>query len=301
MLATAIIIFREALEIAIIVGVVLAATKGIARRGLWVLAGFGAGVVGAGGIAFFAGVIAEGLDGMGQQVMNGVILLLAAIMIGWTVIWMKTHARELTARIKKAGMDISEGHVPLYSITVIIALAVLREGAEIVLFLFGIAASKQDSFWSMMLGGGGGLLAGGAVGLLFYFGLLRLSRKYFFTVTSVLLIFLAAGMAAQSVGFFSSAGMISEMGTVWDSSWLLRDSSIAGKTLHAMIGYTARPSGMQVLFYCATLLIITALSWGVNQTRETVRLVGMMALIVSFQVSVVAGLLFAGISMLKTI
>lgn len=257
MLATGIIIFREALEIAIIIGVVLAATRGIAYRNFWVMSGVAGGTLGAGLLAFFANSITQGLEGVGQEVTNGVILMLAALMIGWTVVWMKSHARELTGRIKKAGAEISEGSLPLYSIAIIIGLAVLREGAEIVLFLFGLAAAKDVKLWEMAIGGVAGLVAGALVGGMFYCGLLSLSRKYLFTLTSFLLAFLAAGMAAQSAGFFSAADILPELiSPLWDSSWMLSEESVTGRIMHALIGYTARPSGVQLLFYVMTLGLI---------------------------------------------
>lgn len=260
MIATAIILFREVLEMSIIIGVVLAATSGIAYRAHWVMGGVAAGIGGAGLLALGANAITEGLEGIGQEVMNGVILALAALMIGWTVIWMKHHARELTSRIRKVGEGINEGHLPLYSIAVIIALAVLREGAEIVLFLFSLTADKQVVFSEVVTGALAGFAAGAVVGTMLYFGLLTLSRKHLFTTTSVLLAFLAAGMASQAAGYFSAAGLLPELvSPVWDSSWLLQDSSVVGKITHALIGYTATPTGIQLVFYIVTLMSIGGL------------------------------------------
>ena len=93
MLATAIIVFREVLEAALIVGVVLAASRGVIRRGAWVAGGIAAGVLGATLVAAGAEGIQQAAAGMGQEVFNAVILLTAVAMLGWHNIWMTRHGR----------------------------------------------------------------------------------------------------------------------------------------------------------------------------------------------------------------
>ena len=97
MLGAAIIVFREVLEAALIVGIVLAASVGAPRRGFWVACGLAAGVVGAGLVALFAAEIAAAASGIGQELLNASILLLAVGMLGWHNIWMSRHGRELAA------------------------------------------------------------------------------------------------------------------------------------------------------------------------------------------------------------
>src|SRR5262245_23207004 len=99
MLSTAIIIFREMLEIAMILGVVLAATRGMAGRGLWVAGGFTAGCAGAGLVAAFVETISAALSGMGQEIFNASILLIAALFIGWTALWVRKNARTMTSEL----------------------------------------------------------------------------------------------------------------------------------------------------------------------------------------------------------
>jgi high-affinity iron transporter len=93
-----------------------------------------------------------------------------------------------------------------------------------------------------------------------YMGLLKISTRKLFSVTNGLIILLAAGMASQGVGFLISADLLPTWGdAVWDTSWLLTDSSIVGKMLHALVGYTARPAGIQIVAYMSTLAIIVTL------------------------------------------
>ncbi len=260
MFSAAIITFREVLEIAIILSIIMAATRGLPGRNRWVGLGLLGGVMGALLVAVFADSIASSLEGSGQEIFNGVILLIAVLMIGWTVIWMQRHGREMAQHLKRVGHEVRDGVKPLYALAVVVSLAMWREGAEIALFLYGIVSSGQESAVSVAIGG----LAGGAtaavVGVLMYFGLLRIPVKHFFAVTSGLLILLACGISAQAAGFFVAAGLLPELVPVlWDSSALLSQSSALGRILHALLGYTERPSGMQLCFYLVTLGVILVL------------------------------------------
>jgi len=252
MLSTAIVIFREALEIAVILGAVLAATKGLNGRTFWILVGLGGGVFGALMIAVFARTISSAVSGMGQEIFNAAILFTAALFIGWTVLWMRKHSRELTAELRKAGAEVAEGKLPFYSLSLIIGLAILREGSEIVLFIYGMAISGQTAI-SIITGSIIGFALGMIAGVMFYYGLVRLSTKYMFKVTSWLLILLVSGLASQGAEFLSAAGYFSGLSyQIWDTSWLLSEGSIPGKALHSLIGYSARPSAVQLLFYLGT-------------------------------------------------
>ena len=109
---------------------------------------------------------------------------------------------------------------------------------------------------SVFLGGMIGLALGALVCALTYFGLLRIPGRYLFAATSLMIAFLAAGMASQAVAFLAQADVLTALGgIVWDSSWLLSDSSILGRALHTLVGYSDRPTEMQLLVYAATLAV----------------------------------------------
>jgi high-affinity iron transporter len=138
----------------------------------------------------------------------------------------------------------------------VVGVAVLREGSEVVLFLYGVLAAETGTSLSVALGGLFGLALGAAVCLLTYFGLLRIPARALFTTTTVLIALLSAGMAAQAAAFLERADWLTALdNVVWDSGWLLSDSSIAGRALHTLIGYTDQPTAMQLLVYLAILLI----------------------------------------------
>ena len=261
MLGAAIIVFREVLEAALIIGIVLAASAGAPRRGFWVSTGLAGGVVGAGIVALFAAEIAAGAAGIGQELLNAVILLLAVGMLGWHNIWMSRHGRELAATARQIGDAVISGARPLYVLAVVVGLAVLREGSETVLFLYGIAAGGGLSAGSLITGGALGLAGGVAVGAALYFGLLRIPAGRLFKVTSWMILLLAAGMASQAAGYLVQADLLPPVGeAIWDTSAVLTEDSILGKALHTLIGYVSRPDGVQILLYIATLCAIWLLT-----------------------------------------
>ena len=262
MAATLLIVFREVLEAALVIGIVMAASKGVSRRGLWVGGGVLAGLLGAILVAAFAEAIAGAAEGMGQEMFNASVLFVAVVMLGWHNVWIGRHGREMAAEMNSVGSAVREGSRPLYALALVVAVAVLREGAETVLFLHGVVASGGAETMAMLTGGLLGLAAGAAIGLGVYFGLLRLPTRHLFAATSILILFLAAGMASQGAAYLVQAGTLPPLGqAVWDTSSVLPDDGMAGQMLKVLIGYSARPDGIQVLFYLATFLVIAGLMW----------------------------------------
>ena len=267
MLGSLVIVFREAIEAGLIIGIVLAATRGVPNRGAWVGLGICLGAVGAGIIALFAEAISSAFEGSGQELLNASVLGAAVVMLMWHNAWMARHGREMAAEMAAVGQAVTTGSRPMTALAVVVGLAVLREGAEVVLFLYGIVATGTSGS-SLLLGGVLGLAAGAAFTGLTYYGLLAIPPRHIFTVTSVLIALLAAGMAAQAVQFLDAAGMINVLGQrLWDSSGIVPQDGILGRMLHTLIGYTDRPTELQLIAYLATLVIMAALTWVATPPR----------------------------------
>ena len=272
MLATVIIVFREVLEAALVVSIVLAATRGVFRRELWVCGGVLGGLLGASAVALFADGIAAAASGVGQELFNAAVLFVAVIMLGWHNVWMSRHGRELASSLKSVGEAVRGGARPMHVLAVVVGMAVLREGSELVLFLYGVAASESGETSGMLAGALTGVGAGAAVGAALYLGLLRIPSGRLFTVTGWMILLLAAGMASQGAAFLVQADILPTLGErVWDTAALISDEGVPGRVLHALIGYTARPYGIQVLFYLVTLGGIMALMKIVNGTGRASR------------------------------
>lgn len=275
MLAALIVVFREVFEAGLIIGIVLAVTRAVPGRNLWIGGGVLAGVAGACVVAAFTGAISSLFAGMGQELFNAAILGIAVVMLTWHNVWMAQHGREMAGEVRAIGQAVAEGSKSLLALAVVVGVAVLREGSEVALFLYGIVTSDGGSASSLALGGVIGLVLGALVCMLTYAGLISIPMRQLFAVTTLLITLLAAGMAAQSVAFLEKANAVTALNNVlWDSSWLLDESGIVGKTLHTLIGYTDQPTAMQLAVYCAILLvtfILMRFSGSTSKTSEPVR------------------------------
>jgi high-affinity iron transporter len=254
-IAALIIVFREVFEAGLIVGIVLAVTRTVPHRNVWIGGGVLAGVLAACVVAIFAGALSNLFAGMGQELFNALILIIAVVMLTWHNVWMARHGSELAGELRAAGQAVVDGSKSLLALAVVVGVAVLREGSEVVLFLYGVLAGG-DTAWGVALGGFAGLLLGAAVCLLTYWGLVKIPTRALFATTTVLISLLAAGMAAQAASFLEKASWLTAMdNVVWDSGWLLSDGSIPGKALHTLIGYTDQPTAMQLAVYLAILIV----------------------------------------------
>ncbi len=259
MLAVAVIVFREVLEAALVVGIVLAASRGTARRGRWVAYGIVAGLLGALVVAGFTDEIASAVNGIGQEIFNATVLFGAVLMLGWHNVWMSRHAKEHVVEATRVGHEVLSGARPLYALAIVCGLAVGREGSEVVLFVYGIVAA-QGGGAAVLLGGGLlGLVVGIGVGAALYLGLLTIPMRHLFAVTSWMILLLASGMASQGAAFLLQADLVPPLGNLWDTSRVLSEQSVLGQALHALIGYVARPTGIQLVFYVGTLMLIASL------------------------------------------
>jgi len=255
--AALIIVFREVFEAGLIVGIVMAATRAIPAHKRWIFGGVAAGVIGSCIVALFANALSQAFAGSGQEVFNAAVLGIAVVMLTWHNVWMARHGRELAMSFKAAGEAVADGSKSLAALAAVVALAVLREGFEVVMFLYGVLATDGATAYSIFIGGLGGLALGMLVCLATYGGLLTIPDRYLFGVTGILIAFLAAGMAAQAVNFLEQASVVTALdATVWDTSGFLSQSSAIGRALHTLIGYADRPTAMQLVVYLAVLTVM---------------------------------------------
>lgn len=275
MLGSSIIVFRETLEAALIIGIIGAATKGVVGRGRWLAGGVLAGVAGSSVVAALTEKLAALAEGAGQELFNAGVLGFAVLMLAWHNVWMAKHGAEMARAAKQVGGAVASGEKTLYAVALVIAIAVLREGSETALFLYGLLASGEQTVTSVLSGGLLGLVAGAAAGYALYAGFVRIPARWFFSVTSGLILLLAASMASQAARFLVQADVLPALASpLWDVSAVLPTKSPLGALLHALAGYDAAPSGMQVLFYVLTMcLILSGMRWVGRQARPGARAV----------------------------
>lgn len=254
-----IVVFREILEAALVVGVVTAAVKGLRHRGRWVCLGVSLGIAGAMTVAAGIGEISQFAQGSGQALFAAAVLLSAGLMLAWHNIWMAEHGRAMELRLSSLGADVLSGRESLVMLVGVTALAVMREGSEIALFLYGIASSGEQS--AQLLGGSLlGLAFGVAAGFVLFAGLSRMPVKRVFQVSGLLILFIAAGMIARAAAFLEQAGFLPPLvPRVWDTSAYISGNGVVGRSLAALVGYTPAPSLLQVLFWLGSLALIGSL------------------------------------------
>ncbi len=257
MFVSMIIVFREAMEAGLIVGIILAATEGVAGRGRWIAGGIGAGLAGASLVAVFAASLSNLFEGAGQEVFTASILGFAVVMLSWHILFMSRHAREMTRGMQNMGRAVQLGQRSLAALAAVVAVAVMREGTEVVLFLYGILLGSGVSAVQMGAGGAIGLGLAAALSFLLYRGLVIIPLGRLFSVTNALIALLAAGMAGQAAALLNSVDILPAWGRqLWNTSGFVADDSFAGRSLHALVGYSARPSGIQLAAWATTLLVL---------------------------------------------
>lgn len=267
MFGAAIIVFRETLEAALFVGIMAAATRGLAGRSRWLTTGVLAGVIGALALAASAEQIGALADGVGQDLLNAGILSIALAMLTWHCVWVSNQGVQVAAQARELGTSFKDSRRPPWALMTVVALSVLREGAETVLFVAGYATSSGAA--GTVPGAFIGVLLGVAVGAVIYLGLARVPMRRVFLVTNTLILLLAASIASQLARALSQAGVINAWGqAVWDTSGVLRVDSPLGTFAHALVGYDAQPTGLQVAFYLVTVLAIVSGSRWVRSAQE---------------------------------
>jgi high-affinity iron transporter len=263
MYTTALIVFRESLEAALLTGVMFAATRGLAGSRRWISGGVVAGAAGALLLALLAGRIASAADGTGQDLLNLSVLGVAWVMLAWHSVWVSAHGREMSDSVRRVAGEVSTGGRAPMVLAVAVALTVLREGAETVLFIAGSAESS--TLGELVLGSSVGLAGGVLAGVIVNVGLARVPLHRVFAVTNWLILFITAAVASQLARVMGQLGWLDRFETssepLWDSSAWLSNTSPLGSLLHAMLGYDAQPGALQLVFYLASLFGVSALAW----------------------------------------
>jgi len=265
MISAMVIVFREMLEMTLVIGVLLAATRGMQKGRQWIFIGAVAGLIGATLLGLFMEQMESSFDGNGEFIFNAGILLLASIFIAWTVLWMSYRGREISVQLKHLGESIQSGNLPCTALALITFSAVIREGSETVFFLFGTVQDAQTTGWNVALGGVAGAVISLIIGYLIYRGLTLIPLKQLFSFTGWLLILFAAGMISQAAWNLVVIDWLpSLIDPIWNTSSILPSNSIFGELLRVLTGYDEQPSGMQVLAFVLSLLLMAALNYRVN-------------------------------------
>jgi len=254
--ATFVVVLREGFEAALLLGIVYAylAQIGHADSRRYVSLGGALAIVASVVMGIAVSELSGPLADIGPDVIALVVIFGAVALLTWHGWWMGRHAREMRGDLQRR-IDAAHASQQLWMVGLIAFTGVFREGAETVLFLWGLMTQLESvSGWTALAGGGAGLVGAAALGWLVFQGGRRLSVQKFFAATSLLILFLAAGLFSAGIGRLQSHGLVPGGEPLWDTSRLLDDHVGVGGFLAGLIGYRARPSALEVIAYIVYLV-----------------------------------------------
>lgn len=247
---------REGLEAALIIGIVLGALRKMNRADLkpavWI--GVGSASIVSLIVALTLSWLGASLEGVAEQIFEGVTMFLAAAVLTWVIFWMQRQSRSLKVELE-AGVRRTASNAGKIGLFWLAFFAVVREGVELALFLSAstILAGAQNNLLGAVLG----LAAAIGLGWALFSSTIRMSLRAFFLVTSVLLILFAGGLVAHGVHEFNEIGWIpAVIEPVWDTNSILNENSTLGAILKALFGYNGNPSLTELLAYFGYFIAI---------------------------------------------
>jgi len=258
---TFVVTLREGFEAALILGIVYTYLQkiGAARHYHYATRGGLLGVVASVALGVLVTALSGPLLDLGPDVIGLGVIFIAVIVLTWHGYWMQQHARAVKGDVQRK-IDEAQATHRLWIIGVIAFTGVFREGAETVLFLWGLLSqATSTSSWASATGAVLGLAMAAALGWAIFRGGRHMSLQRFFAVTSILLLLLAAGMFSTGVGRLEAMGFLPQSPTVWDTSSALDDHAFVGGFLNGLVGYRARPSLLEAGSYLVYLIVAGAL------------------------------------------
>ena len=274
MIASFLIALREGVEAALIVAIILSYLKKINAEQLArpVYVGTVLGILGSVAVGGLFLLLEVEFEGTGEQLFEGVTMLIAAAILTTMIMWMSRNSKEYSQDLKSK-VEAALSSKRSYGLAGLAFVSIVREGIETVLFLG--STSFTSSGFQTIVGGTLGLLVAVLIGVAIIRYSARVNLKTFFNVTGILLVFFAAGLIANSMGEFGEAGVVPPViDHVWNSSGLITDNGQLGQLLHALFGYSAEPSLTQILGY---FLYWALVGLWVYRTEATVALRRMSA------------------------
>lgn len=264
MLSALVIILREALEASLIVSALLAVSYFLRVSRRWIGWALLAGLAGAAVVAYFLNAISTWFGGTGQELLNALLLALICLSL--------MSSAYLTVRFSGNGKAwnprAASGRLLCVSLAGAAGLAVVREGCEIVVYLYSFTASLE-TFLPVLIGGGIGLGIGGSIGVLLYYLIINLPRRGMMIAVLGIVALIGGSMTSQAVQYLEQTGLLPAHTPLWDSNGLIAENSLTGQLLYALVGYEATPTPLQVVMYLLTVSIMALLVW--LGTRERMK------------------------------
>jgi high-affinity iron transporter len=253
--ATFVVTLREAFEAALLLGIVYSYLDRVGARAQyhWVTLGGVLGLIASVAAGLALSFLSGPLLDLGPDLVAVAVIFFAVGLLTWHSWWMRQHARSISGDVQRR-LDEARASQRLWIVGLVAFTGVFREGAETVLFLWGLMSQTTISGWSGVTGGVLGIAMAAVLGWAIFRGGRRLSLSRFFAATTVLLLLVAAGLFSTGIGKLIGLGFIPAGDALWDSSGLLDDQSVVGGFLSGLVGYRARPTAPEVIGYAVYLI-----------------------------------------------
>ena len=254
---TFVVTLREGFEAALILGIVYTYLSKIGgqRHYRYVTVGGLIGLLASVVLGIAVSALSGPLLDLGPDLIGLGVIFVAVFVLTWHGYWMRQQARALKGELQRR-IDEAESTHRLWVLGIIAFTGVFREGAETVLFIWGLFTQASSlSGWSAAAGAVLGLVMAAALGWTIFRGSRYISLPRFFAVTSGFLLFLAAGMFSTGVGKLEALGLLPPSPTLWDTSFILDDNGVIGGFLFGLLGYRARPSVLEAAAYAAYIVV----------------------------------------------
>jgi high-affinity iron transporter len=267
--ATFVVTLREAFEAALLLGIVYGYLERIGARAhyryvtLGAVLGFVASLALGLAVSFLSGPLTD----LGPDLIGLAVIFAAVVLLTWHGWWMHQHAREIKGQIQRR-LEAALTARRLWVVGLIAFTGVFREGAETVLFLWGLMTqATAGGAWQSAVGGVAGLALAALLGWAVFRGGRHISLPRFFALTTIVLILVAAGLVSTGIGRLQGMGWLPLSEPLWDSSGVLSDRGLVGSLLGGLVGYRARPSVPEVAAYVGYLAVAALLMFGPGFAR----------------------------------
>ncbi len=259
MLFSFLVTVREGVEMALVITILLGYLRSTGQRRhfreVWLGAGVAAAICLAIGTALE--IASRELDQQIVEGFEGFTMLFAVVLLTAMAFWMKRQARGISAELR-AQVDQALGAGSVAALVLLAASSVGREGLETTLFLFA-GSTTAGADLSFALGGVLGFAVAAFIGAGIYQGSSRIPLKPFFTISGVVVIVLAAGLASNGIAHLHESGLFSNIGVrPWDTDTLIASTSTLGQFLNTLLGYDSAPALAQIVLYWTYLLGVAA-------------------------------------------
>jgi high-affinity iron transporter len=260
--ATFVVTLREGFEAALLLGIVYAylAQTDLRRYHGWVTTGALLGLAASIVLGIVVSFISGPLLDIGPDLIAAAVMLFAVVLLTWHAWWMQQHARAISGQVHRQ-IDEARATGRVSVLAMIAFTAVFREGAETVLFMWGLMSQMSIGSVGALVGATGGVATAAVLGWLVFRGGRRIPIRRFFAVTTVLLVLVAAGLFASALARLDGLGYLPSTPTLWDTSWLLEDGTGIGGFFAGLLGYRARPTLLEGLGGLGYIVAVGTLLW----------------------------------------